>query len=112
MIRRPPRSTLFPYTTLFRSGGAGWGKQLPDQAVHRRYLARKDRTGDGKAVVMTVNAAQKVIGRADEAAVQVKPELNEDVEAFLCALATLLSDTVMRLAENVGRISNIIVPKG
>src|SRR3712207_7173058 len=26
MIRRPPRSTLFPYTTLFRSGvhDAGW----------------------------------------------------------------------------------------
>src|SRR3712207_9075352 len=23
MIRRPPRSTLFPYTTLFRSCGAG-----------------------------------------------------------------------------------------
>src|SRR3712207_7111546 len=23
MIRRPPRSTLFPYTTLFRSMGAG-----------------------------------------------------------------------------------------
>src|SRR2546422_11672418 len=25
MIRRPPRSTLFPYTTLFRSGGPGGG---------------------------------------------------------------------------------------
>src|SRR3712207_7160404 len=25
MIRRPPRSTLFPYTTLFRSGGGGSG---------------------------------------------------------------------------------------
>src|SRR3712207_9071818 len=27
MIRRPPRSTLFPYTTLFRSnvGGYNWG---------------------------------------------------------------------------------------
>src|SRR2546427_3876876 len=24
MIRRPPRSTLFPYTTLFRSQGAVW----------------------------------------------------------------------------------------
>src|SRR5256886_11086591 len=24
MIRRPPRSTLFPYTTLFRSPGAVW----------------------------------------------------------------------------------------
>src|SRR2546429_4207631 len=25
MIRRPPRSTLFPYTTLFRSPSAGYG---------------------------------------------------------------------------------------
>src|SRR3712207_8362473 len=25
MIRRPPRSTLFPYTTLFRSYGDLWG---------------------------------------------------------------------------------------
>src|SRR2546430_9310488 len=25
MIRRPPRSTLFPYTTLFRSGSEGGG---------------------------------------------------------------------------------------
>src|SRR2546422_3642886 len=24
MIRRPPRSTLFPYTTLFRSARTGW----------------------------------------------------------------------------------------
>src|SRR5260370_30144493 len=24
MIRRPPRSTLFPYTTLFRSAGVSW----------------------------------------------------------------------------------------
>src|SRR3712207_7428508 len=24
MIRRPPRSTLFPYTTLFRSGAIGY----------------------------------------------------------------------------------------
>src|SRR5256885_3080723 len=29
MIRRPPRSTLFPYTTLFRS-------HCPDQAFHSR----------------------------------------------------------------------------
>src|SRR3712207_3474126 len=27
MIRRPPRSTLFPYTTLFRSGAGGGGAQ-------------------------------------------------------------------------------------
>src|SRR5258708_9560062 len=28
MIRRPPRSTLFPYTTLFRSGFGGAGESL------------------------------------------------------------------------------------
>src|SRR3989441_2002447 len=28
MIRRPPRSTLFPYTTLFRSEGAGDAEYL------------------------------------------------------------------------------------
>src|SRR2546430_12064253 len=29
MIRRPPRSTLFPYTTLFRSGAAAEILSLP-----------------------------------------------------------------------------------
>src|SRR3712207_9450561 len=33
MIRRPPRSTLFPYTTLFRSPGTGGGTP---QEVHAR----------------------------------------------------------------------------
>src|SRR2546430_7265799 len=30
MIRRPPRSTLFPYTTLFRSEGADLDQRLAD----------------------------------------------------------------------------------
>src|ERR1051325_8684974 len=29
MIRQPPRSTLFPYTTLFRSHGPGPGSRPP-----------------------------------------------------------------------------------
>src|SRR5260221_4301938 len=29
MIRRPPRSTLFPYTTLFRSLEPCWRRELP-----------------------------------------------------------------------------------
>src|SRR2546430_3195296 len=38
MIRRPPRSTLFPYTTLFRSdGGTVDGRRRePDRLRHRR----------------------------------------------------------------------------
>src|SRR3989449_6898388 len=43
MIRRPPRSTLFPYTTLFRSyvlaHGAGAGMRHPFLASVARALA-------------------------------------------------------------------------
>src|SRR3989442_11925750 len=38
MIRRPPRSTLFPYTTLFRSRG---GRELVDR--RRRLQGRRPR---------------------------------------------------------------------
>src|SRR2546425_5619903 len=40
MIRRPPRSTLFPYTTLFRSQGACHRiRHVPDVDVVPRLLA-------------------------------------------------------------------------
>src|SRR3712207_8767773 len=53
MIRRPPRSTLFPYTTLFRSHvDARLAERLDDaaegprQAEHERVLAaRRDLRG-------------------------------------------------------------------
>src|SRR2546425_5891869 len=36
MIRRPPRSTLFPYTTLFRSGiVALWGSQRSVESARK-----------------------------------------------------------------------------
>src|SRR2546430_11185962 len=46
MIRRPPRSTLFPYTTLFRSSNcptsrrrsAGSRAETIGQVAHGRYL--------------------------------------------------------------------------
>src|SRR3712207_8507094 len=46
MIRRPPRSTLFPYTTLFRSDrrgrrGASGGDPAPPVAPHRLRLRRR-----------------------------------------------------------------------
>src|SRR5206468_9327503 len=46
MIRRPPRSTLFPYTTLFRSrpaGSSGRRGALPAAAVHGTGPAPRDR---------------------------------------------------------------------
>src|SRR5438034_5297935 len=40
MIRRPPRSTLFPYTTLFRSLGSHIAEQLVGRGEKVRALAR------------------------------------------------------------------------
>src|SRR2546422_4818215 len=56
MIRRPPRSTLFPYTTLFRSlppEGGERDRALPGRLWHNgRVLrvphARTDGQGDGR----------------------------------------------------------------
>src|SRR5256886_11617097 len=44
MIRRPPRSTLFPYTTLFRSQLAGSlsGGEQQMLAIGRGLMARPD----------------------------------------------------------------------
>src|SRR2546426_6269188 len=43
MIRRPPRSTLFPYTTLFRSWlldlGDSWGAAFPSSHVAAAVVA-------------------------------------------------------------------------
>src|SRR3712207_6159864 len=59
MIRRPPRSTLFPYTTLFRSGTTGG---TPPFTVHRRAtptatdpLANVTSTTVAEYTALTVN---------------------------------------------------------
>src|SRR5258708_12781289 len=60
MIRRPPRSTLFPYTTLFRSQRLAKG---PDAAA-RHQLQRAVATRAGGR--QKREAAQDVLGRSEE----------------------------------------------
>src|SRR2546425_7263620 len=47
MIRRPPRSTLFPYTTLFRSRRKGRGRWRGESRRSRagRYFRRREVRG-------------------------------------------------------------------
>src|SRR5687767_15209367 len=52
MIRRPPSSTLFPYTTLFRSGPRGRRPPRPppvDRRLVRAQLPHRARPGAGRA---------------------------------------------------------------
>src|ERR1051326_3761785 len=72
MIRRPPRSTLFPYTTLFRSMLDGQVVPLEFDGVragnesrgHRLLSDKAISIASGKAYVEAMRGA-KVLGRAD-----------------------------------------------
>src|SRR5256885_12819404 len=66
MIRRPPRSTLFPYTTLFRSGAttafAGLRDYLPGDDVRRISWKATARREDRKST--RLNSSHLVISYA------------------------------------------------
>src|SRR3712207_8506940 len=47
MIRRPPRSTLFPYTTLFRSCDRLTGCGCADSSVGEIWVASGESTASG-----------------------------------------------------------------
>src|SRR5689334_23686664 len=67
MIRRPPRSTLFPYTTLFRSArlSSQPGRALDGRAGDRRLPGVLDARAAGGAPPPGVRAAART-GRSEE----------------------------------------------
>src|SRR5258707_11829976 len=75
MIRRPPRSTLFPYTTLFRSRqepGARDGRAHQD---HGRALRQGDRQQGGAAALL--DGLQPDLGPAAERAARSEEHTSE-----------------------------------
>src|SRR5260370_42131248 len=108
MIRRPPRSTLFPYTTLFRSDpgsssglpgirepgenrdgrGGGAGGDGPEslienvrlvQAEDRNLIAARARVGDDREIVDFVDSNAAGSGRGAVAGSQWNFFENEEV---------------------------------
>src|SRR3712207_7166799 len=71
MIRRPPRSTLFPYTTLFRSKG-GWrpGDRLvqPELSKTLERIAEKGAEGfyKGETAELLAREMKAGGGRSEE----------------------------------------------
>src|SRR2546428_3557890 len=59
MIRRPPRSTLFPYTTLFRSTSAA----LPLTAIPRVASGARRGQGRGRRRTTAYGRARPAPGR-------------------------------------------------
>src|SRR2546426_12765708 len=76
MIRRPPRSTLFPYTTLFRSPSASRAQtpQDPWEALNRLHAGQKIEVVEkslkkhvGTFMAVSAEAIQMREGGADDA---------------------------------------------
>src|SRR6266581_9279415 len=67
MIRRPPRSTLFPYTTLFRSGRVA--AELGTRVVER--AAERDREAAVEPRPLLARAAGEHDGHVDALEVHV-----------------------------------------
>src|SRR2546430_14947221 len=74
MIRRPPRSTLFPYTTLFRSLDV---KEQPD-AFHREDLHRL------RAGVERIAAGDAGIARRDRKSTRLNSSHSQISYAVFC----------------------------
>src|SRR2546425_2948610 len=74
MIRRPPRSTLFPYTTLFRSDPSQARlvishelvHALQDQYVNLDSLVELKRQNDRRTAAQSILEGQATLARSEE----------------------------------------------
>src|SRR2546427_9472738 len=78
MIRRPPRSTLFPYTTLFRSH---WATFSSDHVPHARgcaeeALAIARETGDARVLAKSLGYLGLLDQRSEEHTSELQSQSN------------------------------------
>src|SRR2546422_5023377 len=87
MIRRPPRSTLFPYTTLFRSREVERvNRDLPDGTRIRKYvLLHKELDPDDEEVTRTRKVRRGFVAR----------KYAEIIEALYSAAPSVAIQTVI-----------------
>src|SRR2546425_9133216 len=89
MIRRPPRSTLFPYTTLFRSREHRGALHVEDHRMPRPHAAREVAGEEHQQLIAEHDAALLVYG-ADAVAVAVERDRSEEHTSELQSLAYLV----------------------
>src|SRR2546425_965622 len=104
MIRRPPRSTLFPYTTLFRSAGG-----VRPASIHELYLAR----GRGEVPPFTTPAINVRVLAYDSARAIFRAARRLDVGAVICEIArSEIGYTEQRPAEYVAVMTAAALREG
>src|SRR5438477_9830568 len=74
MIRLPPRSTLFPYTTLFRSDSAPLSPTLPPGFSHRS--SRQPSEGRYSSSFLTQSRGSALPFRSEEHTSELQSHVN------------------------------------
>src|SRR5260370_27025554 len=124
MIRRPPRSTLFPYTTLFRSlqdrGGVGQPARFDHDAIERRAVAviaplqhvlqgLRQVGADLAAEAAGRQFDEAILARFDQLVVEtdLAELIDDDGRSRACALAQQMAeDPRLAAAEEAGQNRN------
>src|SRR3712207_9146750 len=97
MIRRPPRSTLFPYTTLFRSASEGYRVLTTEDGIEAlRILGREGLD----LVVLDI-----MLPRMSGFEVLKKMREQSDVPVILLTAKSQSVDKVVGLELEIGRAS-------
>src|SRR3989454_8177171 len=111
MIRRPPRSTLFPYTTLFRSRFASWTPTpgppqiLPPMPDHQPYVPASQSPPELTARALIVGVALGLIFSASSVYLALKIGLTVSSSIPIA----VLSITIFRALGRTSILENNIV---
>src|SRR3989442_3369135 len=95
MIRRPPRSTLFPYTTLFRSINKAAGMTSHDVVAKIRKLLKQKRVGHAGTLDPSASGVLPIcIGQGT----RVAEYLSESGKAYRDRKSTRLNSSHVRIS--------------
>src|SRR5258708_27510596 len=99
MIRRPPRSTLFPYTTLFRSGEWRELGGLHDHRISRRERRRDIRRSEEHT--SELQSPDHLVCRLLLEKKKTLPSLHEIVTQLCCSRAQSFHFTLSMTASTM-----------
>src|SRR5260221_3612298 len=124
MIRRPPRSTLFPYTTLFRSllkslttGGSTFHSiKLLQSEYQMEYLLAENQYSVGHSVMVQppfpFSAHLWLPPTPSTSALPLPPPLCSNSEAYLCNLCNCIMPTLrLTMDQYQNRLDLVPMPR-
>src|SRR2546429_4183158 len=113
MIRRPPRSTLFPYTTLFRSVMREMGKAMTgtgeasgdkralsaaEAAISNPLIDETSMKGAKGLLISITGGKDLTLYEVDEAATRIREEVDSDANIIVGATFDESLDGIVRVS--------------